>query len=83
MKAAVQLAGEAPRALGIVVRRAVRVEGYADHQRIGFPLSDELANGVEASRAGSSDGVQRRRRMRHRIARRDADALRAEIKSEE
>ena len=38
VKAAVQLAREAPCALRVVVRRAVGMEGHADHQRLWLPF---------------------------------------------
>ena len=45
MEAAVQLSGEAARALGIVVCGTIGVERNADDERIGFPLGDEPADG--------------------------------------
>ena len=84
IEAAVQLVGEAAAAHRHLVLGAVRVARLADHQAGRAPLGDQLADLREAGGiVDRLDHVQRLRLAGQGVAHGDADALDAEVESED
>ena len=55
-EAPLQLAREALRSSGIVVRRAIGVIGHTHHQLVGLPLTQQGRDALESHRALGCDG---------------------------